>query len=190
MVDKKLVKSAGEHWVCTVLSGQNWAVALTRDGLERTDILAVHTATRRRIEVQVKAASHSTAEPQWMLGTKAQQPAVTPDEWFVLVGLPQVSWEAPRSFVVPRDHVAAAAWIRHMDWLTDPDAAPGTRNTPVAQVRAQAWVFEGYEDRWDLLGVPGEAAPVLLPPRFHQLAAGSRVGLPPSHPWREELPDW
>jgi hypothetical protein len=38
-----MTKNAGEHWVCSVLSRYGWAAALTRDGLERTDILAVQT---------------------------------------------------------------------------------------------------------------------------------------------------
>jgi hypothetical protein len=59
MVDTKLVKSAGEHWVCAALAHAGWAAALTRDGLARTDILAVHTGTGQLIEVQVKAASYA-----------------------------------------------------------------------------------------------------------------------------------
>jgi hypothetical protein len=36
MADTKMTKSAGEHWVCSVLARHGWAAALTRDGLERT----------------------------------------------------------------------------------------------------------------------------------------------------------
>ncbi len=52
-----MTKSAGEHWVCSVLARYGWAPALTRDGLERTDILAVQASgsTRTPIEIQVKA---------------------------------------------------------------------------------------------------------------------------------------
>jgi hypothetical protein len=39
MVDSKLTKTVGEHWVCATLARHDWAPALTRDGLERTDIL-------------------------------------------------------------------------------------------------------------------------------------------------------
>lgn len=55
--DTKMTKSAGEHWVCSVLARNGWAAALTRDGLERTDILAVQVAadSRTPIEIQVKA---------------------------------------------------------------------------------------------------------------------------------------
>lgn len=189
MVDTKLVKSAGEHWVCSTLSQLGWAVALTRDGLERVDILAVNVETRRTIEIQVKTASFSRA-PNWRVNTKAQQPAVTDREWFVFVALASQPWLAPRAFIAPRDHVAAAAWIRHQDWLTDPDVAPGRRNTGIEQARLEDWVLAGYENRWDLLAGAADAAPVLLPERFHGLARCERVGLPSKHPWLEALPSW
>ncbi len=75
MADTKLVKSAGEHWVCGVLSRLGWAAALTRDGVARTDILAAHSETGAMIEVQVKTASfggHTT----FMLGEKGCNPAL------------------------------------------------------------------------------------------------------------------
>jgi hypothetical protein len=43
-VDTKMVKTVGEHWVCATLARHGWAPALTRDGLERTDILSQSTA--------------------------------------------------------------------------------------------------------------------------------------------------
>ena len=69
MVDTKMSKSAGEHWTCAALSLLGWGVALTRDGLERTDILAVQTTgDRRMIEVQVKAARGLGDKVSWPLG--------------------------------------------------------------------------------------------------------------------------
>jgi hypothetical protein len=64
MADTKMTKSAGEHWVCSVLSRYGWAAALTRDGLERTDILAVQTegSGRQAIEVQVKSMRRQRLE--------------------------------------------------------------------------------------------------------------------------------
>jgi hypothetical protein len=41
--DTKQTKSIGEHHVCSMLARWAWAPALTRDGLARTDILAVFT---------------------------------------------------------------------------------------------------------------------------------------------------
>ena len=53
--DNKLTGSAGEHYVCSMLARAGWAASLTRDGLARTDILAVKSsAERQMIEVQVK----------------------------------------------------------------------------------------------------------------------------------------
>jgi hypothetical protein len=69
MPDTKLTKPAGEHWVCSVLARLDWGPALTRDGLERTDILAVRsTETRRMVEIQVKAANaqHRSANTNWL----------------------------------------------------------------------------------------------------------------------------
>lgn len=43
MVDTKMVKTVGEHWVCATLARRNWAPALTRDAIARTDIPAVGT---------------------------------------------------------------------------------------------------------------------------------------------------
>ena len=193
MADTKMSKSAGEHWVCSVLARHNWAAALTRDGLERTDILAVNTnGPRRQIEVQVKAIQAKGSKGKWPLGLKSQQPALSQHEWYVLVMLdPSTPTVAPRSFIVPRDHVAAAAWIGHMDWLNDPEALPGKRNVGPDQSRVGVDAFELYEDRWDLLGTPTDEVPVMLPKRYRELAVDEpRVGLPEGHPWKEHLPIW
>src|SRR4051794_26877755 len=104
-----------------MLARFGWASSLTRDGIERTDILAVQTRVegdeRPMIEVQVKAASPNP-RPSWPLGRKGLVAAISKREWYVLVLLQQPD-ERPRSFVIPRDHVAAATWIRHMSWLND-----------------------------------------------------------------------
>ncbi len=52
--DRKLTGSAGEHHVCSMLARYGWAASLTRDGLERTDILAVHATQRWMIDVLVR----------------------------------------------------------------------------------------------------------------------------------------
>ncbi len=190
MVDTKMTKSAGEHWTCSVLSSLGWGAALTRDGLERTDILAVWTGKDRVvIEVQVKSASHN-AKQNWRVGTKAQLPSVSEREWFVMVALAAQAGDAPRSYVIPRDHLAAAAYIVHQDWLTDPSIAPGVRNTGLEQARLHADYLAAYENRWDLLIMPTPAVPVLLAPPLRTLALSQRVGLPPDHPWNKNLPIW
>lgn len=57
--DTKAVKSVGEFWTCCKLAMNGWAPALTRDGLERTDILAERSHAPfdvTQISVQVKTS--------------------------------------------------------------------------------------------------------------------------------------
>ncbi len=191
MVDTKQTKSIGEHHVSAMLARFDWAPALTRDGLERTDILAVHAHGHRpMVEVQVKSIRGSGDKVRWPLGPKSQSPALHDREWFVLVAIPVDPLQPIRNFVVPRNHVSAAAWIEHLNWLTEPGIAAGKRNAGVDQARTELSTFRGYEDRWDLLVEPAHAAPVLLPSAFHGWAQEDRVGLPPDHPWRANLPTW
>lgn len=173
-----------------MLAQHGWGAALTRDGLERTDLLAVHTTEpgRPMIEVQVKSLNYTGPKSSWPLGTKAQMPAQSDREWFVLVLLGKTPADKPRSFVVPRDHVAAAAWIRHMEWLTEPGVPHGQRNVGPDRSRVEVQVFERYEDRWDLLCASAHEAAVLLLPGFWSLAQDRSVGLPADHPWRTRLP--
>jgi hypothetical protein len=84
---------------------------------------------RQTIEMQVKSIRWMDVRGRWQLGVKSQQPALSPNEWYALVMLhPDKPTAAPRTFIVPRDHVAAAAWMGHMNWLTDPSAPRGKRN--------------------------------------------------------------
>jgi hypothetical protein len=191
MADTKMTKTVGEHWVCATLARHGWAPALTRDGIARTDILAVGTLLPKRptVEIQVKTASDRGKNPSWPLGDITQLTAVSEHEWFVLVLLPELPLP-PRAFVVPRDHVCAATWIRHQDWFTDPSAREGKRNSPLSLARIALDVWQGYQDCWDLLGTPTSEVKVRLPHGFRELAKGKRVGLPPGHPWNKVLPEW
>ena len=193
MADTKQTKTIGEHHVAAELARRGWAPAMTRDGIERTDILAVLTTdpSRRPIEIQVKTARGRRFDSiSWPLGPKAQDPLSAEHEFFVLVAVPDDLSVAPRSFVVPRRHVAAAAWIEHMHWLTDPSAAPGKRNVGPDRARSMLRTFARYEDRWDLLERDQSKAPVLLPPEFREWVQLKEVGLPAKHPWCKKLPDW
>ncbi len=196
MVDTKMTKSAGEHWVASVLSRHGWGAALTRDGLERTDILAVHTLPpRRTIEVQVKTANEVVGGvTSWPLGLKSQLPELSDREWFVMVLMPSSPTAIPRSFVVPRDHIAAAAWIEHMGWLTDPTAEPGKRNVGPDRSRVIVDTWARYENRWDLLLAPTTECPVMLPEWMREASTLDRVVRNPDyewvHPWRDNPPEW
>lgn len=141
------------------------------------------------IEVQVKTAQGSQSRfVNWPLGAKAQEPSQHEREYFVMVAVPPELDLTPRCFIVPRSHVAAAAWIEHMNWLTAPEAELGKRNAPVERARVNLQTFERYEDRWDLLFIDEHDAPVLLPREYREPAQEERIGLPPQHTWRESLP--
>lgn len=195
MADTKMTKSAGEHWVCSVLSRYGWAAALTRDELERTDILAVQTegSGRQAIEVQVKSMRRQRLEAKnrWQLGVNAQKPARSDHEWYALVMLDPVHLtDAPRTFIIPRDHAAAAAWIGHRKWQNEPGVPSGRRNPGMEQARVGTDILADYEDRWDLLGTKTNQVPIMLPWEYRTLAADPRIGLPDGHPWKEKLPEW
>lgn len=186
-IDTKLTGSAGEHYVCSMLARHGWAGSLTRDGLERTDVLAVHVTDRHMIEVQVKTIRAGS----WMLGRKGTLPDRSGREWYVFVMLGAPS-DVPRSYVVPRDHVAAATWIGHQAWLTDPDVPIGKRNAPLEMARIGAEVWQGYRDGWDQLGEDARQAAVRLPSWMRDSMDVERVGLPPDHPWQDRglIPAW
>jgi hypothetical protein len=191
MADTKMTKTVGEHWVCATLARYGWAPALTRDGIARTDILAVGTRLPQRptVEIQVKTASDTGSRTSWPLGGVTQFVAESEHEWFVFVLLPRLPL-APRAFVVPRNHVCAATWIVHQNWRTDPSVTEGKRNAGLRQARIELVIWQGYEDRWDLLGTATSTAPILLPAWLRDRAQESRVGLPPGHPWNQALPRW
>ena len=188
MNDKKLVATRGEHWVCSVLAAHGWAPALTRDGVERTDVLAADSESGRLVAIQVKTASASRSA-NWLINLKAQEPERRPNEWFVLVELSGSPSAANRSFVVPRNHVAAATFISHRAWESDP-AAKRTRSAGLKAARVRPELFEGYLDRWDLLQVPTTEVPVLLPSALRALQEERGIVLPVSHPWHAAPPDW
>jgi hypothetical protein len=184
-VDKKLVKSVGEHWVCSELARRGWATALTRDGMARTDILAVNTELpdRPMIEVQVKSATPKTADywANWPIGKIIGSRDESSREWFVLVVLTH-GFAPLYGYVVPRDHLTAATYLQHQNWLTDPDANKD-RTAPVGMARLGEEVLAQYRDRWDLLERPTSDCLDLLPAELTALIDDPRVGLPDGHPW-------
>ncbi|MCI9889426.1 hypothetical protein JT358_13300 [Micrococcales bacterium 31B] len=193
MADTKQTKTIGEHHVAAELARRGWAPAMTRDGLERTDILAVLSdpQNRRLVEIQVKTARGANWHKlNWPLGKKSQAPSQHQREYFVMVAVPLDLTVSLRCFVVPRTHIAAAAWIGHMAWLTEPGVESGKRNAPVEQSRVPLASLVQYENRWDLLLQDEAEAPVLLPAHYRDLAQDPRVGLPEGHAWQSELPLW
>jgi hypothetical protein len=192
--DLRLVKSVGEHYVCSQLARWGWAASLTRDGLERTDVLAVHVEgeddqppPRRTVELQVKT---SRVGSNWQLGLKGLQPARTDAEWYVLVDLEGSRDSKPRCYVLPRDHVAAALWITHQSWRFEPGIPEGQRKTGLDRARVSADRFVRYEERWELLAEPAYDVPVLLPKWMQTEIDNPSVGLPEHHRWRTNQPRW
>jgi hypothetical protein len=188
--DTKLVASAGEHFVCSVLAQLGWAASLTREGVAHADLLAVSTAPgRRMIEMQVKTASGP--KPNWPMGSAWLVAAESDREWYAFVLLGQAVRTRPRCFVIPRDHAVAAAWITHEHWRTEPGIPAGRRNAPVVRARVGLAVFGRHEERWDLLDRPTDLVPVLLPHQCRQLLRETRIGFPRWHPWSASEPsDW
>lgn len=182
-INSKMVGASGEFLVCGMLAQYRWAAAMTRDGIPMTDVLAEHADTGRAISVQVKTTWVARGKANWQFGLKDIAQAKSETQWYVLVKLESKEAPAePSFFVVPKDHVAAGVWIVHHDWLTEPSAKPGTRNTSVERARASEYVFGNYKDRWDLLNSNASNAPVLLPKEYRALCQQIRVGLPPAHP--------
>lgn len=58
--DTKLITAAGEHYACAELARRRWAPSLTREGLTRTDILAVHTGDER-VMIEVRVSRHTAS---------------------------------------------------------------------------------------------------------------------------------
>lgn len=190
--DTKLTKSAGEHFVCSQLARIGWASSLTRDGLERTDVLAVYTRAlasdaRPIAEIQVKALRVAGS---WLLGKKGTLASLGSREWYILVVLGSELEAQPRAWIVPRDHVAAATWIAHTSWLNSPEVPPRKRNAGIEAARLSPADFAAYESRWDLLLTKTADAPVLLGRWMRDAAKDPAVGLPPDHPWIKRLPKW
>ena len=106
------MKARGEHWVCSVLAGLGWSVALTREGLERTRHPGCPewpddrgAGQGRQLHAQTELARQPKRAGPGQLGPR--------------VG----SYSSPSAkslggslggFQIPRGHVAAAAWIGHM----------------------------------------------------------------------------
>lgn len=191
MVDRQMTKSIGEHWVCSELARRGWAPALTRDGIERTDILAVGTLLedRPRVEVQVKSATQNGVleSVRWPLGKLVPQFSRSDAEWVVLVSIPVELSEPPVGFVVPRDHVSAGAYIDHKNYVREGE---GSRQLNMERSHPGHHVFAGYRARWDLLERPATECPVLLPPGFEELACDEEIGVPTGHPWIQGMPAW
>jgi hypothetical protein len=190
MPDTKVVGSAGEHFVCSVLAQLGWAAALTREGVAHADVLAVRaSAERQMIEVQVKTKSWNR-RPKWPMG-HWMEPSASNRQWYVFVLLAPDPGERPTCFVVPHDHVTAGTHLGHQAWRTDPAVPAGKRNTPLTRTMAGIDLWERYKEAWELLEKPADEAQIRLPMWLRPLIDEPRIEFPNWHPWRESgIPDW
>ena len=119
-----------------VLARLGWSPALTRDGVARTDILATWPASGHMIEVQVKTASY-VRNPRVVMGNNAQQLARSDHSGSCSWRSASVRRTHHAATSSTRDRVAAAVWIAHQNWLTDPSVPPGQRNAHIDQARTR-----------------------------------------------------
>ena len=111
---------------------RGWVPSITPRGIERTDILAQHSATGQVVALQVKTANLGNA---FRLGPKNEEPARQWNEWYVFVALAEVG-KRPRFFIVPTNVVAGLLYVGHRVWLagTKRDGTPrkdsATRRSP------------------------------------------------------------
>jgi hypothetical protein len=112
-------------------------------------------------------------------------------EWFVLVTVPPRLPAPAHSFVVPRNHLVAAVWIDHMNWLTMPGVPSGTRNASRKQARVQLSVFQAYEDQWHLLNEETQSTPRPLAGMDEGVIVGdgTATGSGGSHFWGRRAPE-
>jgi hypothetical protein len=108
------------------------------------------------VAIQVKAANaDATANLPWPVGTKAIEPPRGDNEWYAFVALTEEG--GPKTWIVPRAHVAAIAWAGWKDWRYDP-AYDGKRHSGLEHTRVGPGSLSRYEERWDLLAsrhIPG-----------------------------------
>ena len=87
---------------------------------------------------------HPGTKARWRVGEKDVHPATSASQWYVFVKLEGDFPPATATFfIVPKDHAAAAIWINHEAWRTDPAGKPGTRNASLAQALAPESCTDG-----------------------------------------------
>ena len=170
-----LTGAAGEYYVAAELSLRGWLATPTIKNAPGTDVLAQYREKGILVAIQTKTASLGN---QFMVNATMERPSSANNEWVVLVKLHEMRTRAS-FFIVPHNHVAAAAYAQHRRWLATPGRdGQQHRDTPRRMLIAKQ--FLGYEDRWDLLLQPTSEAPNLLGADYADCV--SHWGVPPGHP--------
>jgi hypothetical protein len=170
-----LIGAAGEYYVAAELSLRGWLATPTIKNAPGTDVLAQYREKGILVAIQTKTASLGN---QFMVNASIERPSSANNEWVVLVKLHALG-SRPSFFVVPHNHVAAAAYAQHMRWLKTPGVG-GRPHVDNPRRMLKANEFLAYEDRWDLLLRPTSDVPNLLGADYAECIA--LWGVPPGHP--------
>jgi hypothetical protein len=169
-----LTGASGEYYVAAELSLRGWLATPTIKNAPGTDVLAQYREKGILVAIQTKTASMGN---QFMLNASIERPSSADNEWVVLVKLHELG-SRPSFFVLPHDHVAAAAYAQHQRWLGTPGRAGQPHNdNPRRMLIAKQ--FLGYEDRWDLLLQRTTEVPNLLADDYADCI--TQWGVPPGH---------
>lgn len=170
-----LTGAAGEYYVAAELSLRGWLATPTIKNAPGTDVLAQYREKGILVAIQTKTASLGN---QFMVNASMERPSSANNEWVVLVKLHELG-SRPSFFIVPHDHVAAAAYAQHKRWLGTPGRGGRQhRDNPRRMLIAKQ--FLDYEDRWDLLLRHTSEVPNLLGADYSECIA--LWGVPPGHP--------
>ena len=141
---------AGEYFVAAELTRRGYIASLTLRNTRGIDILASNLNATRSVGIQVKAAQGRNKT--WMLNQKVESNEAT-NLFFVFVRLNHL--DAPEYYIVPREDVSHFSAENHKLWLATPGRKGQQHNdNPMRQFKDAE---DKYRDRWDLLGLDGDA---------------------------------
>jgi hypothetical protein len=142
---------AGEQLVIAELGLRGYVATLTPRNLPDIDVQVSNADFTKCAGIQVK--THRGTRPNWVMTEKAEidRPG---NLFYVFVYLPEHG--APSFYVVPREAVAKFLREDHRTWLATPGRrGQQRRDNPVRRFKDPDGT---YKDRWDLLGLGGQAA--------------------------------
>jgi hypothetical protein len=153
--DKHQVGRAGEHFVAAELHRRG-AYAVTFAGnMPNIDILASDKAQTRTVSIRVKTRRRGS----WHSDIRRGEPldaAEVNDRFWVFVDLRKPP-EGPGFYIVPDRWMRNNIYEAHQEYLARHGGAravnPASTHHAIKKSRIEQW-----RDRWDLLGIFGEAA--------------------------------
>ena len=167
--------AAGEYYVAAELSLRGWLATPTLKNAPGTDVLAQYRERGILLAIQTKTASFGNP---FMMNLGIERVSSAENEWVVLVKLHELGTR-PSFFVVPHNHVAAAAYALHRRSLATP-RRDGQPRRDHSRRTLRAHQFLDYEDQWDLLLRPTSEVANLLGEDYAECIA--QWGVPTEHP--------